>query len=406
MKTNEYRVPDFHHLTPATEIRARIDRARTFMRDQGLDALLIVYLIDLFYLTGTMQDCHLLLPSKGPPLLMVRRELSRAKAESAIEDVVGLKGFGPLTTLVNDRLGGEPQRLGLELDVLPVNRFRLYQSLWPSAELVDISPMILNLRSIKSDFEVDCLRRAGELAQKVYAKVPGLLRPGGTEIELADMITREASQGGHQNYLRTRVFNQEVFSWHVISGASGGVVSSINAPFGGYGLSPSFPVGASRKVIRPGEPVLIDFGFCLDGYHVDLTRMFSIGPSPSIVKDAYQALSLIEAELLQNLYPGITCGRLFDIAQDMAEQLGFGEAFLGVPGFKVRFVGHGVGLELSERPFLSHGNDTTLQEGMTVALELKMVFPGIGAVGLENTVLVTTTGPEKLTLASEEFIEV
>ena len=403
---SEYRVPDFHQLTPATEIQSRIDRAHASIAEQDLDALLIVYLVDLYYLTGTAQDCHLLLPVKGPPLLMVRRELSRAKAESAIDDVVGLKEFGNLVTLVNNRLGAPPRRLGLELDVLPVDRFRRYQSLWPSTEMVGATPIIMGLRSVKSEFEVSWMRRAGDLARKVYTQVPRLLRPGLTEIELADLMTREAYPGGHQNYLRTRVFNQEVFSWHVISGESGGVVSSINAPFGGYGLSPSFPVGASRKVIRPGEPVLIDFGFCLDGYHVDLTRMFSIGPSPSIVKDAYQALGLIEAELLQNLQPGILCGSLFERAKNKAEQLGFGEAFLGAPGFKVRFAGHGVGLELSEPPFLSQSSDATLQEGMTVALELKMVFPGIGAVGLENTILVKETGPEKLTLADEEYIEV
>ena len=88
-----------------------------------------------------------------------------------------------------------------------------------------------------------------------------------------------------------------------------------------------------------------------------------------------------------------------------AEKLGFGDAFLGTPGRKVRFVAHGLGLEINEPPmYCPRGAPRCCVEGMTVALELKMVFPGLGAAGLENTVVVWASGPEKLTLAREDLV--
>ncbi len=399
-----YTAPRFHGLTPAEEIRARTARMKASLAALGLDAALIVQNVDMFYFSGTMQAGHLLIPAEGEPLLLVRRELSRARAESPLADVVGVQSFRELADRINERLNGSPRRLGLELDVLPVNLFRRYQFLWPGVEMVNAGPAIMDLRAVKSQYEAGLMRQAGELARKVYAQVPKLLKPGLTEIELAGLLTAEACRGGHQNLLRSRSFNQEVYSWHVISGKSGGIISAIDAPFGGYGLSPAFPVGASLKPIQRGEPVLIDFGLCVDGYQVDLTRMFSVGEPPEAVRQAYGALVEIEAELKDLLRPDARGDRLFEAAVARAESLGFGDAFLGPPGMKARFVGHGVGLEINDPPILAPGHETPLQAGMAVALELKMVFPGLGAVGLENTFLVREGEPELLTRADSDFI--
>jgi len=402
----KYVVPAFHQSTPPSEIEQRIEQMQYCIGEQGLDAMLIVYGVDLLYYSGTMQAGYLLIPAEGPAVLMVRRELERAKAETSIGEVVALKRVRDLPNLVNEYLRKPPRRLGIELDVVPVNLFRRFQSLWPTTEFIDSAPTIMAQRSIKSDYEIAKMKDAGDLARRVYAQVPQLIETGMTEMDLAGKMTSAASAGGHQNYLRTRGFNQAMYSWHVISGESGGIVSSIDAPFSGYGLSPAFPMGASLKKIQSGEPVLIDFGICLDGYHVDLTRMFAIGQPPQIIRNAYEALIVIEKKLIENLLPGEPGNRLFVMAKKQADQLGFGDAFLGRPGLQVRFVGHGVGLEFSEPPFLAPGHKTPLQEGMTLALELKMVFSGLGAAGLENTLVIRETGPEKLTPADETFITV
>lgn len=400
----EYQVPSFHELTPVSELYGRISIAREYLSEMGLSGALVVQPADLFYFTGTLQSGHLLIPPKGEPLLMVRRDLDRARAESGLRDIVGLKRFGELPELVADRLGGAPRCLGLELDVLPVNFFKQYQRLWPEVEFEDISPAILAQRAVKSEYEIDRMRRSGLLARQVYARIPQLMKPGQSEIELAGLITREAYAGGHQNYLRMRSFDQVMYTWHVISGKSGGMRSYLDAAFGGYGLSPAFPLGASEKIMEAGESVLIDFGLCLAGYQVDLTRMYAFGEPPSPIRDAYQALARIEAGILSGLVPGATGDELFHLAVSRAEELGFGDAFLGTPNHKVRFVGHGVGLEINDFPILAAGFHDPLKENMTVALELKMVFPGVGAVGLENTFLVTGRIPENLSPANDELV--
>ena len=406
MDKNVYILPDFHRAVPLKEIEGRCLEFQQRLAEQGCDAALLAYPVDVYYFSGTMQAAHLLIPADGAPLLMVRRDLERARAESPLSRVTGLSGLRGMSMLVNDHLGGPPQCLGLELDVLPVSRFQRYQALWPEAAFPDVGPAILKQRSVKSDYEVDCMARAGDLAARVYGAASEWLRAGETEIEAAGRLTRAAYAGGHQNYLHARGFDAVMYTWHVISGESGGIASAIDAPFGGYGLSPSFPFGASHRVIGAGEPVLVDFGLCLEGYQVDLTRMFSVGEPPADMLEAYQALKSVEAAMLERLYPGVPGSRLYEVAVAEAESLGYEKAFLGPEGRQSRFAGHGVGLEISDPPLLAPGRNEPLQEGMTVALELKMVFPGRGAVGLENTVLVREAGPLKLTPANEDWVKV
>jgi Xaa-Pro aminopeptidase len=403
---NGYQSPSFHTLTPLSEIQTRVRSAGQALAQAGLDAALIVDPVDLFYYSGTMQAGHLLLSPDREPLLMIRRDPDRAKAESPLANVVELAGYSALPSLAADHLGRLPDRIGLEFDILPIALFQRYQNLWPQAEWVDVSPAILNQRSIKSDWEIGWMRRAGELGRRVYGRAPEFIRPGRTEMDVAGLMTAEAYRGGHQNMLRMRGFDGHMYSWHVISGKSGGVLSRIDAAFGGYGLSPAFPMGAGLKEIEAGEGVLIDFGLCLNGYQVDQTRMFSYGRPPERILAAYRALERIQELLETHLWPGAPARDLFRMAVDLAERLGFGDHFLGVPGRKVRFVGHGVGLEINEPPVLTESNDRPLASGQTVALELKMVFPGLGAAGLENTYAVRESGPEKLSPADEAFIQI
>lgn len=401
---SDYQVPDFHILTPKKELEQRLANLQDALGRKGLDAALILFPIDLFYFTGTMQDSHLLVPQKGDPLLLVRRDLSRARAESGLDNIEPLNGLSKLKGLVEDNLGFSPKALGFQLDVLPVNFFRKYEGIWPDVEFIDIGPEIMRLRSVKSEFEIGCMKRAGLLARDVYGKIPDYLREGVSEIEIAGLMSADAYAKGHQNFLRMRNLGCENHTWHVIGGESGGIAGNLDASHSGYGLSPAFPRGASRRKLKAGEPLLVDFGICLDGYQVDLTRMFSIGrPDPEIMQ-AFEALQFVESEMLKKLKPGKSCGELFDLAVSSADEKGFGHAFLGAVGKKVSYAGHGLGLETNEPPVIARGRTNVLEEGMTVALELKMVLPGIGAVGLENTVVVREDAPEKITLADEEFI--
>jgi Xaa-Pro dipeptidase len=398
-----YRVPPFHETVPREETDTRLECTRKALRRLHLDAGLFVWPTDLYYLTGTMQNGHLLVPVEAEPLFLVRRDLERARAESPLENIEGLTSLKQLPVRVADWMGRDPEKIGFELDVMPVSAFHRYRELWPDVFFYDIGPLIMQVRSIKTPYEIACIEKAGQMARQVYGRFPEFLQEGWSEIEAAGKMTALAYKLGHQNYLRSRSYLQEMFSWHLISGESGGIASAIDAPFGGYGLSPAFPVGAGAGILRRHEPILIDFGLCRNGYQVDLTRMFSIGEPPDWAKSAYEALTKIEKVLLDKMIPGEKAAALYELGLRTADRLGFGRAFLGPPGKKARFVGHGVGLEIDEPPMLAPRFDTRLAPGMTIALELKMVFPGQGAVGLENTVVITEGKPKKLTVADEAW---
>jgi Xaa-Pro dipeptidase len=392
--------------TPREEIENRLTRLRKGMEKEGMEAFLVVQKMDCYYLSGTTQDGLLFVPLEGKPLLMVRRELERARVESPLEVVVGFKSTHELPSLIGDHWGRLPQTLGLELDVLPVRDYFRYQDLFPDARFMDASPILRDIRKIKSPFEIELMKVAGDIGKKVYQEGREILQEGMTEIEFGGLLEAAAKRYGHEGLLRVRSLNYEAYTWHVLSGPSGGIVSQSDSPMGGLGLSPAFPVGASLRVMRAHEPILVDFGTCYHGYQVDETRMFSIGEMDKKFIDAYNACREIHDAVLEETRPGADCEAIFQKTLRLAKKLGYSDSYLGPPGLQTRFIAHGVGLELNEFPFLAQGQSYPLEEGMTFAVEPKIVFPGEGSVGLENTVLVTRDGYEILTPLEQDILQV
>jgi Xaa-Pro aminopeptidase len=391
---------------PLEEIEDRLTRVKTGMKKQGIEALLVVQKMDFYYLTGTTQDGILFVPLEKKPLLMIKRELERAIVESPIENVVTLNSSRELPSLIRDYWGRLPQHLGLELDVLPVKDYFRLQDLFPGVRLMDASSIYRDVRKIKTSFEIDFMRSAAEIGCKVYQEAKEILEQGMTEIQFGSLLEATAKRYGHEGVLRVRSLNYEAYSWHVLSGSSGGIVSQSDSPMGGLGLSPAFPIGASFKAIKANEPILVDFGTCYHGYQVDETRMFSIGKMNQKFIDAYNACREIHDAVLEEVRPGADCETIFVKTLRLAEKLGYKESYLGPLGLQTRFVGHGIGLELNEFPFIAQGHSYPLEERMTFAFEPKIVFPGEGSVGIENTVVVTHSGYEVLTKVDQNIFEV
>jgi len=360
--------------TSFEEIETRLDRVRTYMGKQEMEALLVIQKMDFYYLSGTTQDGLLFLPLEGDPLLMIKRELGRAKAESPLKEVVALRSLREIPTLIQAYRNGLPRNLGLECDVLPVNDYLKFQDRFPGLRFMDASPILRETRKIKSPFEID--------------------------------LMTVAKRHGHEGLLRVRSLNYEAYTWHVLSGPTGGIVSQSDSPMGGLGLSPAFPVGASLRVMRAHEPILVDFGTCYHGYQTDETRMFSIGKLKQKFIDAYKACREIYDAVLEETRPGADCEAIFMKTIQLAEKLGYEDSYLGPPGLQTRFIAHGIGLELNELPFIAQGQSYPLEKGMTFAVEPKIVFPGEGSVGLENTVLVTENGYDILTPVAQSIFQV
>ena len=207
---------------------------------------------------------------------------------------------------------------------------------------------------------------------------------------------------GHQGVIRMRGFNQEMFYGQLLTGASGEVASFLDTPLAGTGLSPAVAQGVSFRRIGRGDPIVFDFVTVRDGYTADFTRMFVLGTLDERLEEAYDVALRIQEAVAARARPGVRCRELYETALEMAEAAGLGGSFMGHGEGQVRFIGHGVGLELDELPVLSP-NDLALEEGMVFALEPKFVLPGLGAIGIENTWLVTPDAPEVLTPAPEHI---
>jgi Xaa-Pro aminopeptidase len=201
-----------------------------------------------------------------------------------------------------------------------------------------------------------------------------------------------------------RLWGSEMFYGHLLSGPTGAVPSYLSSPTGGTGASPAIAQGPSYKTIQRHEPVMVDYMFCYNGYICDHTRIYSLGALPQELLDAQAAMIEVQRDIKKKARPGVASGEIYDQALAKTRELGYGDNFMGVGGERVRFVGHGIGLEVDEFPFLATGQKLKLQTGMTIALEPKLIFPGIGVVGIENTHVVTPEGLESLSKYPDDIV--
>jgi len=381
------------------EIGSRLKRLAQALTDQGLEAALIRYPLNIFYFTGTFADGHLLVTQSGEAFLLVYRTFERARAEALIEEVRPFRSLKALPDFLKD-LG--IKHLALEEDRLPVAVYRGYERLLRDFALSDLSPILRQLRARKSAYEISCLRRAAEmLAESIEAVLPSF-RPGLTELEMAGMLEAELRKRGHPAYTRTYAFHQELAYGHLLTGEAAAVPSYVTTGQGGRGVV-GFPQGPSEKILREGEPLLIDYAGWHEGYLVDQSRLFYFGELPAALHDTFARIKQLMESLEETLRPGITAEEVYHRARETAEKLGLSPCFMAHGEERVPFVGHGVGLEIDEWPPLAPRVKVPLEEGMVVALEPKCHLPGQGVIGLEDTFLITREGAARLTLSPREI---
>jgi Xaa-Pro dipeptidase len=389
-------------LVPVPEISRRITALQDHLIELGLGGCLLLQNTDIFYFAGTMQSGTLFIPAQGGPTFWIRRSLDRARIESPLNDIRLQDTLSKTCREIITRLQAG-KSLGLELDVLPTRIFQRYANELPQIQLSDISPLIRSLRFLKSDYELECINKACSITGEVFATAKTLIKPGITELELQAELEYQARIRGHLGIARMRGWNNEMCFGHVISGAAAAVRGYLDAPTNGIGLSPAFPQGATVNPLEPGIPVSIDFMINYQGYLTDATRMFCLGEPDKKLARAHQDLLELNKKLLAAIRPGITAGSIFEMSMDLADKMGYSDNFLGSGHDRVSFVGHGVGLEVDEFPFLARGGTQVLEPGMVFALEPKFIFPGRGVATIENTYLLTKDGCRRLTTDDENI---
>jgi Xaa-Pro dipeptidase len=293
----------------------------------------------------------------------------------------------------------------MELDVLPVNLFERYRSVFPDAGYVDASPLIRRVRMIKSSYEIHIMMDAAHQVDKLHRHACEVIREGMTDLELAAALEYLGRREGHLGLIRIRGFNGEALYGQIFSGVDSAVPTYTDTPLGGMGVNPSFSQGAGYKPIGRNEPIVVDIAGSFDGYLVDQTRIFALGELSDRLRKGYDDMLLVQERMKELARPGVAWGELYDVCQALAVAQGHSDHFMGYREKQVSFIGHGIGIEVDEYPLIARGfADSPLEIGMVFAFEPKLVFPGEGAVGIENTFYLSTEGLKQLTVSDEQLV--
>jgi Xaa-Pro dipeptidase len=383
---------------PAAEITVRVAALQKALAPAGIGLALIRQPADLFYYAGTLVDGFLAVAPGGQPSLLVRRPHHRGHRTPGPWPRVLYRDLKELPQLLG-QAGLEPQgAVALELDVLPAALVkRIEEQLFPGRPIIDLAPFIRAQRMVKSPYELAQLRRGAAILDQVHEQVPALLKPGISELEVSAALEYRLRLLGHQGLVRVRNWGLEVFYGHVLSGVSGLLAAYTDTPSGGAGFSAAFPQGASWKKLAPNEPISIDLAACVNGYVVDMTRMYALGSLPSRAWEAWDTVAELYRLFTVAARPGASPGEIFHLLWDAVQARGLADFFMGQGCDRVSFLAHGVGLELDEYPFITARFPYPLEADMVLAFEPKFFLPEIGMIGQEDTGRITPEGVEWLT---------
>ena len=368
---------------PAALLADRIRRAGDVAAELGVDLLLITPGTDLRYLLDADGASHerltcLVLPAAGhraPPALVVPRLEAPGWAGLPLDDlgvevVTWNDGEDPYL-LVSDLAGG-PTRLAVADEMPARHVFGLREAL-PEAAQTLAGPIVTELRMRKDAAEVAQLRAAGAAIDRVHARMGEFLKAGRTEAQVGADIAAAIVEEGHAE-------------------ASFVIVGS-----GPNGASPHHDV--SDRVIESGDVVVVDIGGPLpSGYYSDCTRTYAVGAEPPArVQKAYAALQDAQEQAVVAVRPGMTAEQIDAVARARLTDAGLGERFL-------HRTGHGIGLDVHEDPYIVGGNPLLLEPGMAFSVEPGVYVDGEWGARIEDIVVVTDDGCERLNTRPRDLV--
>jgi len=384
---------------PDEELARRQDSVRAHLQTVAPEAggILVFSRLNIYYLTGTHGQGVLWLPLSGRPVLLIRKGVNRARLEAGIEHIHSFKSYSELPGLCAD--AGSPftptiaavmAGLTWQLGAMLAAKLKDY-TLVPGDHAVALAKMV------KSEYELDILRRCGEKHHRcLYDILPARMKPGMTEREIAHLAWQAFFEQGHMGILRMQAHGEECFLGHVAAGDSGNYPSGFNGPLGLRGEHPASAfMGNEKKVWQMGEPLMLDIGFQFEGYHTDKTQAYFAGPESAKTDEIRRAHDFcvgLQDWMRATARPGVTPEELYVHCLEEADRRGYAEGFMGLDENQVPFVGHGIGLTIDEFPPIAKSFDMPLQQGMVLAFEPKQSIRGVAMVGVENTFEITADG--------------
>ncbi|MCS7094677.1 MAG: Xaa-Pro peptidase family protein [Thaumarchaeota archaeon] len=351
--------------------KERVEKLLTLMRLHGIDNFLITGKSDLMYFVGIDGPAALLVSTKKNNNTLFVPPLSRHAAETYAPDfleVVTTKMDERFNVVVAESIGS----IGgvTAVDEMSLEDYRFVSGLLASTELRPGMGIIWELRELKDEYEVGAIRRACEVADRAMRSAYEILYPGITENEIKAEIVSEIYRSGGER-----------LAFDVIV-ASGPRTALPHGPL---------QRAEERDIpLREGDAVMIDLGAVVEGYHSDVTRTFFIGRPDTQFASAYEAVVAAKDAAEQYIKPETLCGYPDAVARNKLAEHALSEYFM-------HSLGHGVGLDIHEPPRMSPTSSEKLAANMVLTCEPGVYIKDRWGIRVEDTLLVTERGPERLT---------
>lgn len=381
------------------DLKLKWDHMQQAMQKINAGGCLLTVDVNLYYTTGRIYSGYFYLPAEGAPWFFVKRPNGLTG-----DHVEYIRKPEQMAELFASHGLEMPEKLLLEADELTYNDYIRLQKIFNPKEIGNATAMMRELRRIKTPYEIEMFRISAERHAKTYAEIPECFRPGMTDLEFQYEIEKRMRKNGSIGLFRAFGANMDIFMGSILAGENAEVPSPFDFALGGGGIDASCPLGANGTTLKEGTAVMVDMAGNYTAYMTDMTRVFSVGRLPELAYRAHQTALLIESEIENIARPGTPCAELYEIAAKITENQGLGAYFMGTKQ-QAKFVGHGIGIQINELPVLTPRSKDRLEPNMVFALEPKYVIPGVGAVGIENSFLVTETGLEKITQFTEDIIQ-
>lgn len=344
------------------------------LRSRGISCALYDDPINIRYLTGYTGEGSLLVLPDRAVIITDFRYVEQAQRQSPFCDLERVGADRGANAIIAGALESAGiHDLPIEENIVTVSRLRAMEKALPGVHLTALPETVLEMRTVKDEGELDCIRKALAISCQAFDDLLGVIHAGMTE-------KRACAELNH--FMNLRGSEGNAFDTIVASGVNGSLPHAV----------------PSDKVIEKGDLVTFDFGAKFGGYCADMTRTIAVGEISSELHAIYDAV--LEAQLTSEaaVKPGAVCRDIDKIARDQLEAK--------YPGAFGHSLGHGVGLFIHELPRLSFRSETILQKGHVVTVEPGVYVPGVGGCRIEDTVIVTEDGFENPVTTPKQLIVV
>ena len=349
----------------------KLVKLRQALIDLQVDGLLITNEYNLRYMTGFTGTSGVAVVTKDDAVFITDFRYTE-QAQAQVKDFRIVQHNGPIFAEVGTQVAlMGAKTIGFEKNSLTYGLYELYKEA-VKAEFVPVSGEIEKIRLIKTQEEINIIKVACEIADNAFMHILNYIEPGKTELDVSNEL---------EFFMRKQGATSSSFDIIVASGVRSALPHGV----------------ATNKVIEKGDFVTLDFGALYNGYISDTTRTVAVGQPSEKLVDMYNAVLESQLLALEKVGPGMTGIEADAVARDYLKSKGYGEAF-------GHSLGHGIGLEVHEGPGLSFRSNTVLEPNMTVTIEPGVYIPGIGGVRIEDDIVITNSGNEKLTHSTKELI--